>query len=579
MPKQQLTHDAAYKYALWQSLFCKAQDRQKREIRRVNHDTFVRNVGFSLVKAILPQRTPRSCCISGMCGRDSMMRKGVRFGRPEVEILNKGRDDVLQCLSHSTACLGGPVDLRVRGYCSVPLLTDDGFAGLRCLLRHTRLKSVIFSDVLALPDAQQVVNEISNAMACEQNKIEYLSLENLPRHVNLGSVFVSAAAANTLMELRLENCGLHDVAALGRCVTILKGLRRLSLRGNEGISKQITLLADIIGSCEQLQTLDIAFCQLEDEHIEQFLAHTETFTCREKFALNVSNNDLSGHSLACFRYAPLAFCNALSELDISGHDFACAGMGIEAMLLSCDALHGIALDQCNIGVRDMQKICRALGRMGRRWNLLSFCENNLAMTEVKRLVPSSFAMGSRLCLSGNKIGVGLHGLNVAGMIALLGELDLRSCNVREEGLLQLASAIEKAGCVPLRVLRLDNNGVWSRGAWDKGGLQFLGRALRARRAPCLEVLSLSKNELLLRPLLTLLEQVSCTLRELHVSHSPITDDMSDLLGCLIRRQGGSNAFRHIDIWALSRADDVSFTGESQKWLEGQRAVRIITEVK
>ncbi|EAN88429.1 hypothetical protein C3747_39g369 [Trypanosoma cruzi] len=583
MQKQQLTLDAAYKLTLWYSLFCEAQSRQERTTECRSHDTRVRHIAFSLLKASLPRKSLKSCCLSGACGRDSLTHKRVHFGRPEICPASGGRDDVCQCLAHATACVGCPVRLMVRDYSSSASLTGDRYGGLRCMLRHMTLQSVTFSGTSDPHDAQRVVEELSQTLMSHTGTLGRLSLGGIPAHVVISPLLRAMTMVDSLTELRLEDCGIQDVDDIVSYLNMAKHLRRISLRGNSGISEGMAKLGGAVATCRSLLSVDMGLCRLRDDHLYHFLNNLHGFLGRASFTFDVSNNFLSNLSFEHLRDAPAAFRATVSELDLSGHNLEKCGVVASAMLLRLTALRGILLDQCELGSRDLQRLCRVLSQKERRWNLLSFRGNALTTHDIKRLALVSLAAGSSLCVAGNSIGTGVQKLNLTIVLPFLCELDLSICDIRDEGLLQLANALEKVGPFSLRVLRLDGNDIGVEGKKGCSGLQFLGRALRASYAPRLEVLSLAHNRLLLRPLLTLVEQVSSTLRELHISYSAIANDYGEVMSLvkeIIQRQKGGLGFEQLDLWAMRAADADAFcSGELETWLEGQRAVRVITGTK
>lgn len=583
MQRQQLTLDAAYKFTLWYSLFSEAQAKKASAVEQGGSDAYVREVAFSLIKASLPRKSLRTCCLSGACGRTSLTHKRVYFGRPDIYMVHGERDDVCQCLAHATASVGRPVCLLLKDYSSSASLTGDRYGGLRCMLRHMDLQSVAFSGISDFRDAEHVVEELSQILMSVVGKVERLSLGDIPAHVAITPVLRSALVTDNLTELSLEGCRIEDVEDILSYMRATARLRRLSLRRNHGIAEGMAHLGLAVAACPCLLFLDISFCRLRDDQLYQFLSHLQSFSGRTSFTLDASNNALSNTCFAHFRDAPVAFQNMLTVLDISGHNFGGCGDVACGMLLRLPALCGILLNWCEVGPRDFQRLCKVFSQKDRYWRQLSFRGNVLAAHDIKRMTLASFAAESSFCVADNNIGVGVQKLNLTLVLPLLSELDLSFCDIRDEGLLQLASALEKVGPFSLRVLRLDGNNIGVEGMKGRGGLQFLGRALRANYAPRLEVLSLAHNKLLLRPLLTLLEQVSSTLRELHISYSSVASDDSDvmdLVGRIIRRQKGFLAFEQLDVWALRTGDAEFFCGgEMAAWLEGQRAVRVIVEAK
>ncbi|RNE99487.1 hypothetical protein TraAM80_08153 [Trypanosoma rangeli] len=578
MQRQQLTLDAAYKFTLWYTLLCEAQDRQARPAERWGRDTFVRHIASSMFKASLPRKALKSCCLSGACGRTSLTHTSVHFGRPEVCPAPGERDDVCQCLAHATACVGRPVRLAVMDYVSSASLTGDRYEGLRCMLRHMTLQSVTFSGVPNLHDAQHVVTELSQALPAQAGKLGRLSVGGLPAHVAISALLSTMTMLDCLTEVRLEDCGIHDVGEILSYLRVTRHLHRLSLRGNHGITEGVARLGEAVAACPSLLFLDLGLCRMRDEQLRRLLSHLHDFVWRVSFTLDVSNNVLSSLAFEHLRGAPAAFREAVSEVDLSGHNLEGCGGVASAMLAELTALRGILLNQCALTPRDVQRLCRVLSQTKRGWRRLSFRGNGFTAHDVKRLAFVSLAAESSLCVAGNNIGTGVQKLNLPFVLPFLCELDLSLCEIKDEGLLQLANALEKAQPLSLRVLRLDGNDIGVEGKKGCGGLQFLGRALRASYAPRLEVLTLAHNRLLLRPLLTLVEQVSATLRELHISYSSIANDYGEvmhLVGAIIQRQKGSHGFEQLDLWALCAADaDVACGGELKAWLEAQRPLRV-----
>ncbi|SCU66759.1 zinc finger protein family member, putative [Trypanosoma equiperdum] len=583
MQKQRITFDAAYKFTLWYSLLCEAQRDRAKSVEQARHGSHVRDVASVLVRASLPRRAYKSCCLAGVCDRDSLTHKAVHFGRPEVHITHGERDDVYHCLAHSTACIGRSVDLCVKNYCSAAPLSGDCYGGLRCIIQHLQLRSLTFSGITSLHDAQQVVNTLSAAVRCGLRWLTRLSIGGIPLYADLEPLLYSLGETDAITELRLEECGIENVDGLGHYLKSSKKLQKLSLRGNQGICGDMKSLAVAVSLCSSLQSFDAGLCRLNDTHLSEFLLGLDNFLKRSCFSLDMSSNVLTKTCFLCFVEAPLAFRREVTQLDISGHNFNGAGDGAAAMLLELPALRGVVFDRCDIGSRDVQRLVRVFTRKDRTWSCLSFRGSALTLNDMKRLVMTTFAERSRLCIGGNNIGGGIQKLCLNIVLPFLCELDLSLCDIGDTGVLQLANSIEKAQPVPLRSLRLDNNGIGGEGVRGRGGLQFLGRALRSSYSPCLEVLSLAHNKLSLKPLLTLVEQVSSTLRELCISYTPIASDsceMADLVGRIMRRQKGSHAFDELDVWALRSTDfDSSCGSEATSWLERQRAVRVIMEAR
>ncbi|KEG10289.1 hypothetical protein DQ04_03931070 [Trypanosoma grayi] len=588
MQRQQLTLDAAYKFALWYLLLCEAKDNQGQTEECASHDAYVRHTAVSLIRASLPRRTQRSCCLSGACGRNSLTHRTVHFGRPEVQPAQGERDDVCQCLAHATACVGRPVRLFLRDYISSASLTGDRYGGLRCMLRHIPLECVTFSSIPDPRDAQHVVDELGAVLKSGAGRLLRLSLGGFPAYVRIAPLLQAMTLHDTVTELRLEDCGIQDVSVVVCHMRASMRLRRLSLRGNHGISDGMPALALAVAASACLLSLDVGLCRLRDEHLEVFLRHLQGFAVRARFVLDASSNVLSNACFADLRDAPAAFRETLSELDLSGHNFSNGGDAAAATLTELPALTGLVLNQCELGPRDMQRLCRVLSQKERQWRQLSFRGNALTVPDMKRLTLASFAADSCLCVAGNNISAGVPKLGLASVLPLLRELDLSLCDIGDEGVQQLASGLEKAQPLALRVLRLDGNGIGVEGKKGRGGVQFLGRALRASHAPALELLSLAHNRLALRPLLTLVEQVACTLRELHVSYSSVAtdgDELAELVGRIVRRQkSGSHAFLQLDVWALHPPDTDATRGTAAgaamaAWLEGQRSLRVITEAR
>nr|CCC91206.1 conserved hypothetical protein [Trypanosoma congolense IL3000] len=552
MQKQYVTLDAAYKFTLWYSLLRESQGKLVKSTELVHHHLHVQEVAVSLIRTALPRQACRGYCLSGACDRGSLAHRALHFGRPEIHVADE-RDDALYCLAHATARIGRPLELCIKNYCSTASLSGNGYGGLRCVLRHVQLRSLTLSGVSSFPDAQRVVEELSVALTHGLKWLRRLSIGGIPAYVDVAQLLHSLIEVDTVTDLKLEDCGIQSVQGVVVYLSLSKRLRRLSLRGNKGICEGVRAVASGVAACRSLQHFDIGLCQLRDEHLREFLLNLDLFARRDCFSLDVSNNALSRAALGQFVEAPLIFRQCLAELDLSGHNFGGAGSIITSMLLDLPALHGIILDNCEIGPSDIQRLSRVFSQTDRTWSRLSLRGNRLTLIELRRIVTTSFAENSRLCVAGNNLGVSVQKLCFSSVLPYLVELDLSICNLGIAGVLQLASNIEKTQPVPLRVLRLDNNQIGSEGVRGRGGLQFLGRALRSSYSPRLEVLSLAYNKLSLRPLLTLVDQASSTLRELHISYSSIANDgheLADLVGRVACRQKGSNAFCKLDIWAL-----------------------------
>ncbi|ORC87503.1 uncharacterized protein TM35_000211090 [Trypanosoma theileri] len=586
MERPQLTLDAAYKFTLWCGLFSSLLNTQEKGSEYDVHDRWVANVATSFIKTTLPRKIQRTCCLSGACGRNSLTHKKIHFGRGEVSVGRGERDDVCACVAHATACLGQPVSLLLRDYSSSPSLVGDGYEGLRCMLRHMILQSVTFSGIPEFRDAREVVSELSKTLSSNKRTLTRVSLGGLPSHVSITSLFYSLARTDIVIELRLEHCYIDDVTDLVNYMNTSKLLQRLSLRGNRGISDVIEELATGVSNCSSLLTFDMGHCGLSDSHLRLFLSRLNNFSYRTRFSLDISNNVLTDMCFVNLSNAPPAFCKILTHLNLSGHDFKGCKCLVVDMLCNFSALTGITLDHCELGSRDVELLFREISHSHRCWSQLSFCGDRLSLEDIKRLTLAQFAQNATISVAGNRLGSSLRKLHLAYIIPFLSELDLSLCEIEDEGVVQLAKVLEDAQPVPLRVLRLDNNNIGMGGNKKFVGLQFLGRALRARYAPNLEVLSLARNKLSLRPLLTLVEQVSSSLKELNISYSSIAtndDQLNDLLGTIIKRQKApiqGDAFNQLDLWALRTCDvDVRFSIDVATRLEGQRALRVIMEVK
>ncbi|KAH9598612.1 Leucine-rich repeat [Trypanosoma melophagium] len=586
MERPQLTLDAAYKFTLWYGLFSRFLNSQEKGSECEARDKWVTNVATSLIRTSLPRKIQRTCCLSGACGRNSLTHKKIHFGRGEVSVARGERDDVCACLAHATACLGRPISLFLREYSSSPSLAGDGHEGLRCMLRHMVLRSVTFSGIPDFQDAKQVVSELSKTLGTNKRTLTRLSLGGLPSHVTITSLFHSLSRTDTVTELRLEHCYIDDVTDLVEYMNASRQLQRLSLRGNKEISKVIGELANGISSCSSLLFFDMGHCGLKDSHLAVFLSNLSDFAHRTRFYLDISNNLLTNECFLNLSNSPPSFRRILTHLNLSGHDFRDCGRDVVDICLELSALTGIVLDHCDLNSRDVVLLVRELYQSNRHWSQLSFCGSGLTLEDIKRLARVEFAQNASFSVAGNRLGSCLQKLNLTSVIRLLSVLDLSLCEIEDEGVVQLAKTLEIAQPVSLRVLRLENNNIGTLGNKGCVGLQFLGRALRARYAPYLEVLSLAKNKLSLRPLLTLVEQVSCSLKELNISYSSIAtndDQLIDLLGTIIKRQKAQvqgGAFNQLDVWALRSSDvDVHFGIDVASRLEGQRVLRVIMEVK
>ncbi|CCW70736.1 unnamed protein product [Phytomonas sp. Hart1] len=248
----------------------------------------------------------------------------------------------------------------------------------------------------------------------------------------------------------------------------------------------------------------------------------------------------------------------------------------------------------------------------REWGLVGFRFLKLSLGVCRRLAGLRYAAGEWdagllsfppspcLLLSGIDFQHGKLfakiGLHVC--LGCLSTLDLAQCGLGDDGLIQLAAALEKASVgSPLQIcdllLAANNFGDVKNKSW--GALSFLCKALRAPRAPHLRVLDLSHNRFIsLRPICALVEMVSSTLRELNLSNISIPERAQEqvlLLTAVMHRQehrcptssGGAQsssetfpAFEYLDLKAVTDPDErIALPRELSMWLHNQTAIHFV----
>ncbi|CCW65017.1 unnamed protein product [Phytomonas sp. EM1] len=252
----------------------------------------------------------------------------------------------------------------------------------------------------------------------------------------------------------------------------------------------------------------------------------------------------------------------------------------------------------------------------RAWGMLDFRDLPLPLGVLKRLAKLNFHQskggeeegGDRIRALPSGASLALSGVDLqrgavfrkAGLHACLGSLttlELARCALGDDGVMHLAAALEKAAVgSPLRIrtLLLRENDLGDTKNKTEGAFSCLCKVLRARGAPDLAVLDLSRNRTIpLRPMCALIEQVSSTLRELDLSHVSITEstqELATLLTAVMRRQqhrrsrtgGGQpssdacSAFEYLDLKAETTAEKRAMVPrEIWSWLHTQTAVRLL----
>lgn len=622
--------------------------------------TVVRRSAFPVVRHHLPRRQYQPCCLAGSClrvqGAPIYLHQLLHVGRREVYVCGSHsaaaspaavRDEDCYCLAHSCSSLGIPVQLHVVGYRSSSSDLKDRYRGLRCLLHHLTLESVRFSGVSTWQDAREVGQELATLLlrtwagaprlpiALQTHVLRRLVLEDVPLPpVTLSNLLSVAAAVDSLTHVTLRGIFVEHLDGITAYVRSARTLQHLALHTalHEYPDTEWGDLAAAISSNASIRCWDATNSNWKDDTLATVLAAMTTFVPRStwsptdtgcgagadvgedpttEFHFLVGGSDrLTAQCVTILvAAAPASFASALTRLDLCGAPLPSEDV-YGPFLAAFPNLCGLNLSECTMGAAaGLPRLLRALGAEDRTsqrgagprpaWRHLDFGAWKLPLAALRRIVQQLPLANGVTSLLLRKVDLRDAVVKVpwASCLGRLSELDLRECRLGDDGLLSLATSMEKCSPLPLRSLHLDSNSI---GADKKQGercFQCLCRALRASSAPHLEVLGLASNRLALRPVLALVEQVSATLRELRLGYTSIADDAQARLmlwGAVMRRQrwlaaptpgsGGGNSgasaaltsFALLDIECKSTVPLEAATGakEVMEWLATQSAVRV-----
>ncbi|KAG5501927.1 hypothetical protein JKF63_04197 [Porcisia hertigi] len=589
----QLTNDAGLKFVLWKKLLTDALVKEGQGSDAGMQASVISalfRVALPTVQAHLPRRVREPCCLSGACATPGVpfVHRCVHLGRHRIETVESCRDELCFCLAHSTACAGPAVDLVVHGYYSTGNDMRDRYRGLRCLLHHTRARSICFKNVDNSNDAREIVGELGYLMrsaSTRSSSWSELRLINCALNpVSFHSLATCLRTYDCLVNVAIENCHVGTLSSVAAYVRSAAHLTRLSLRG----TTMATHWADVgeaVGASASLVDLNVSSCNWQDApQLSEFVSSLVAFAPRPRFSLDLSFNLLTSKCFAYLTKASVAFRTSLTDIFLGGHKLADDEEDVSRFLGSYEALDSLSVCRCVLSTGTAQRVLRAITDKKRLWRLVDVAHVNLPIGSFKRICKAPFVLGTSSLVCS---GVDLHGQITKASFAVcapvLSCLDLSSCSLTDECIGQLASALERGAPLALRYLGLNSNLVEkNRTKGGDGSLLFLCKALRSHSAPYLESLDLSGNKLPLLPVVTLVEQVSVTMRWVNFSYSSIAEcsaDRARVLTTLMQRQRSVAApFAILDVvMASSSGEPWVGLKEVMEWLATQVSVRLITE--
>ncbi|KAG5502218.1 hypothetical protein GH5_05171 [Leishmania sp. Ghana 2012 LV757] len=592
MQSMQLTNDAGFKFELWKKLLTdhliKGHQGGNVGIQASVASALFR-VALPTVQAHLPRRVREPCCLSGACMTPGIpfLHRCVRLGRRRIETMESCRDELCFCLAHSTTCAGPAVDLVVHGYYSTGNDMRHRYRGLRCLLHHTRARSICFKNVDNSNDAREIVGELGYLMRSASTRSRSWSELHLINcalsSVSFHTLATCLRTYDCLVKVAIENCHVGTLASVAAYVRSAVHLTHLSLRGTT-VATHWAAVGEAVAASMSLVHLNVSSCNWQDApQLSEFVASLVAFAPRPRFSLDLSFNLLTSKCLALLTKASLAFRVCVTDVFLGGHKFTDDDEDVSRFLGAYELLDSLSVCHSVLSAGTAQRVLRAVTDKRRRWRLVDVAHVNLGNGSFKRICQAPFAHGASSLVCS---GVDLHGqitkVGFAGCAPVLSRLDLSSCSLTDECIGQLASALERGAPLSLRHLGLSSNVVKNRTKGGDGSFLFLCKALRSHSAPYLESLDLSGNKLPLLPVVALMEQASVTMRWMNLSNSSIADCSADrvrVLTTLMRRQRGAAApFVELDLFMTSSVDE-PWVGlkEFTEWLTTQLNVRLITE--
>ncbi|KAG5499613.1 hypothetical protein JIQ42_05088 [Leishmania sp. Namibia] len=593
MQSTQLTNDAGFKFELWKKLLTdrlvKGHQGGNAGIQASVASALFR-VALPTVQAHLPRRVREPCCLSGACMTPGIpfLHRCVRLGRRRIETMESCRDELCFCLAHSTTCAGPAVDLVVHGYYSTGNDMRHRYRGLRCLLHHTRARSICFENVDNSNDAREIVGELGYLMRSASTRSrpwsELYLINCALSPVSFHTLATYLRTYDCLVKVAIENCHVGTLASVAAYVRSALHLTHLSLRGTT-MATHWAAVGEAVAASVSLVHLNVSSCNWQDApQLSEFVASLVAFAPRPRFALDLSFNLLTSKCLALLTKASLAFRVCVTDVFLGGHKFTDDDEDVSRFLGAYELLDSLSFCHSVLSAGTAQRVLRAVTDKRRRWRLVDVAHVNLANGSFKRICQAPFAHGASSLVCS---GVDLHGqitkVSFAGCAPVLSRIDLSSCSLTDECIGQLASALERGAPLSLRHLGLSSNVVEkNRTKGGDGSFLFLCKALRSHSAPYLESLDLSGNKLPLLPVVALMEQASVTMRWMNLSNSSIADCSADrvrVLTTLMRRQRGAAApFVELDI-IMTPSVDEPWVGlkEFTEWLTTQVNVRLITE--
>lgn len=589
MQHLQLTNDAAYKFELWKKLLSEslATSAKGAQARESSVLAAIHRVALPVVQNHLPRRVREPCCLAGSCTTPGIpfVHRSVHLGRCRVETVESCRDELCFCLAHSTACAGLDVDLVVHGYYSSGNDMRSRYRGLRCLLHHTRARSIRFENVDNPHDARELAGELSYLL--QHSRLCSCWRELHLRHcsmspVSFRSLLTCLRRYDTLTHVSLEGCYVGSSAIVAEYVSATTTLTHLSLRSTV-VASDWAAVGRAVAQAPTVIHLDVSSCNwLDSPHLSEFVSSLSRFSWRPRFAVNLSANLLTSTCFSVLAGGSAELLDCVTDLNLGGHRFTDDEEALSQLFVTCSRLDSLNLERCTLSTGAAQRVLRALADKKRTWRLVDVGHTNLPAGAFKRVCQAAYTTGtSSLRCS----GVDLHGqitkVGFASCASALSCLELSRCSLTDNCVGELASALEKAAPLPLRHLSLGYNAEDKGRTKGDGSFLFLCKALRSHNAPLLESLDLSGNKLPLLPVVALVEQATSTVRVLDFSHTSIADSPADrvrVMTTLMRRQRSATPFQLLDIFMVSSADQ-TWIGmkEVTEWLATQTSVRLETE--
>lgn len=589
MQPLQLTNDAGYKFELWRKLLGESLGEPSSSGESVQGSVYaaINRVALPVLQSHLPRRVREPCCLAGSCATayTPFVHRCVHLGRRRIETVESCRDELCFCLAHSTACAGADVDLVVRGYYSSGNDMRIRYRGLRCLLQHTRARSIHFENVDNQHDTREIVGELVHLLKLSHPDSCWRELHLTQCSMTRNSfrcLLTFLRRYDTLTHVSLENCHVGSLAILGEYVSSTTTLTHLSLRGTTMASDWASV-GRAVAQAQSIALVDVSACNwLDTPHLSEFIASLSDFALRPRFALDLSANVLTSKCFAVLAGASARLVACVTDLFLGGHRFTDDEEALSQLLSTYTQLDTLSLSRCAFSTGNAQRLLRALGDKKKVWRLVDVAHTNIPAGSFKRICQAAFSADMSSLRCG---GVDLHGqitkVGFASCASVLSCLDLSRCCLTDECIGQLASALEKGAPLPLRQLSLGYNAADKGRTKGDGSFLFLCKALRSHNAPVLESLDLSGNKLPLLPIVAFMEQAASTVHLVNFSHTSLADSSADrvrVLTTLMRRQRGPSPFLLLDIFMASSGEE-TWTGmkEVHEWLANQTSVRLEVE--